>query len=46
LLRRSHYSRLTDAYLSCGLTHFGRSSAAYRTLFGEPPSSTSARRAR
>ena len=46
LLRRSHCSGLTDAYLSCGLTHFGRSSAAYRTLFGEPPSSTSARRAR
>jgi AraC-like DNA-binding protein len=46
LLRRSDCARLTDAYLSCGLTHFGRSSAAYRTLFGELPSSTAARSAR
>lgn len=43
LLRRADSSRLTDVYLSCGLTHFGRSSAAYRTLFGEVPSSTAAR---
>lgn len=31
---------VTQAALSCGLTHLGRTSAEYRTLFGELPSRT------
>lgn len=31
---------LVNAYLSCGLPHFGRAAQAYRALFGEPPSHT------
>lgn len=37
---------LTDSYLGCGLSHFGRAASYYRALFGEPPSTTMARRAR
>jgi AraC family ethanolamine operon transcriptional activator len=31
---------LVDAYLSCGLSHFGRAAQDYRAFFGEPPSLT------
>lgn len=31
---------LVDAYLSCGLIHFGRAAQGYRALFGELPSHT------
>lgn len=34
---------LVDAYLSCGLSHFGRAAQAYRAFFGEPPSLTLSR---
>lgn len=35
---------LADMYLSCGLTHFGRASRAYMSLFREVPSTTVLRR--
>jgi len=31
---------LVDAYLSCGLSHFGRAAQDYKAFFGEPPSLT------
>lgn len=31
---------LVDAYMSCGLVHFGRAAQNYRALFGELPSQT------
>jgi AraC family ethanolamine operon transcriptional activator len=31
---------LSDAYLSCGLVHFGRAAAEYRAIYGELPSVT------
>jgi AraC family ethanolamine operon transcriptional activator len=34
---------LMDAYLSCGLFHFGRAAQNYRAFFGEPPSLTLSR---
>lgn len=34
---------LVDAYLSCGLSHFGRAALDYRAFFGEPPSVTLSR---
>lgn len=33
-------TELTDLYLRCGLSHFGRASMAYKAIFGEPPSET------
>jgi len=36
---------VTDATLSCGLTHFGRAAASYKSVFGENPSETLRRRA-
>ena len=37
---------LVNAYLSCGLSHFGRAAQDYRALFGEPPSRTMSRSGR
>jgi AraC family ethanolamine operon transcriptional activator len=34
---------LVDAYLSCGLSHFGRAAQNYRAYFGESPSHTLSR---
>jgi AraC-like DNA-binding protein len=34
---------LVDAYLSCGLPHFGRAAQNYQAYFGEPPSRTLSR---
>jgi AraC family ethanolamine operon transcriptional activator len=34
---------LVDAYLSCGLSHFGRAAQGYQAFFGEPPSLTLSR---
>ncbi|HNP35049.1 MAG TPA: AraC family transcriptional regulator [Woeseiaceae bacterium] len=40
LLHDQSITEITDASLQCGLTHFGRTSAAYRKMFGELPSET------
>ncbi len=42
LLKAGHGGALgvTDLFLECGLTHFGRAAEGYRRLFGETPSMT------
>ncbi len=35
---------VTDLFLRCGLTHFGRAAEGYRQLFGEVPSATASAR--